>query len=88
MTSTSGPGADPAPKPKRRAFTAEYKLRIVAEDFWIFDARLVALLNFDGDDDLVDVELITEPAEVNRYAQARDAAWHHAIRYDVFAANL
>ncbi|MFF3875967.1 transposase [Streptomyces sp. NPDC001978] len=31
MTSTTGPGADPAPKPKRRTFTAEYKLRIVAE---------------------------------------------------------
>lgn len=64
------------------------RLRLPAEDFWIFDSRLVALLNFNGDDDLVDVALITEPAEVNRYAQARDAAWHHAIRYDVFAANL
>ncbi|WP_457518986.1 DUF6879 family protein [Streptomyces sp. TE33382] len=64
------------------------RLRLPAEDFWIFDSRLVALLNFDNADDLVDVELITEPAEVNRCAQARDAAWHHAIRYDAFAANL
>ncbi|MFI8432982.1 DUF6879 family protein [Streptomyces sp. NPDC079020] len=64
------------------------RLRLPAEDFWIFDSRLVALLNFDDADDLVDVELITEPAEVNRYAQARDAAWHHAIRYDAFAAAL
>jgi transposase len=31
MTSTTRPGADPAPKPKRRTFSAEYKLRIVAE---------------------------------------------------------
>lgn len=31
MTSTTGPGAGPAPKPKRRTFSAEYKLRIVAE---------------------------------------------------------
>ncbi|WAX81655.1 hypothetical protein [Streptomyces sp. KMM 9044] len=31
MTSSSGPGADRASKPKRRTFTAEYKLRIVAE---------------------------------------------------------
>lgn len=64
------------------------RLRLPSEDFWIFDSRLVALLNFDADDRLVDVELITEPAAVNRYAQARDAAWHFAIRYDAFAANL
>lgn len=64
------------------------QLQLPEEDFWIFDSRLVALLNFSDDDVLVDVELITEPAAVNRYAQARDAAWHYAIRYDVFAANL
>lgn len=63
-------------------------LRLPTEDFWIFDSRLVALLNFDGTDDLVDVELITEPAEVNRYAQVRDAAWHHAVPYKAFAGEL
>lgn len=52
-----------------------------AEDFWIFDSRLVALLSFNDDDQLVSVELITEPAAVNRYAQARDAAMHHAVPY-------
>ncbi|WP_328911663.1 MULTISPECIES: hypothetical protein [unclassified Streptomyces] len=31
MSSTNRPGAGPAPRPKRRAFSAEYKLRIVAE---------------------------------------------------------
>ncbi|MCY0924533.1 hypothetical protein OS965_41805 [Streptomyces sp. H27-G5] len=31
MTSTKQPGADPAPRPKRRTFSADYKLRIVAE---------------------------------------------------------
>lgn len=31
MTSTTGPGADPASKPTRRTFSPEYKLRIVAE---------------------------------------------------------
>lgn len=57
------------------------RLRLPAEDFWIFDSRLVALLNFGDDDQLVNVELITEPVAVNRYAQARDAAMHHAIPY-------
>ncbi|GGX32034.1 DUF6879 family protein [Streptomyces chryseus] len=63
------------------------RLRLPAEDFWIFDSRLVALLRFDEDDNLLDVELITEPAEVNRYAQVRDAAWHYAVPYKTFAAE-
>ncbi|WP_055525851.1 DUF6879 family protein [Streptomyces graminilatus] len=58
------------------------------DDFWIFDSRLVARLNFGEDDVLLDVEVITEPAEVLRYCQVRDAARHHAIPYDEFAAQL
>lgn len=64
------------------------RLRLGTEDFWIFDSRLVALLNFDDADNLVDVELITEPAEVVRYSTLRDAALHHAIPYERFAALL
>ncbi|MCP9958628.1 DUF6879 family protein [Streptomyces sudanensis] len=64
------------------------RLDLPTEDFWIFDSRLVALLNFDGDDNLVDVELINEPAEVVRYAQLRDRAWHHAVRRDAFTAEV
>ncbi|MFE1768571.1 DUF6879 family protein [Streptomyces angustmyceticus] len=60
------------------------QLQLPEEDFWIFDSRFVALLNFDDSDNLVDVELITEPAAVNRYAQARDAAWHYAVPYQQF----
>jgi hypothetical protein len=48
----------------------------------------VALLNFDDADNLVSVEVITEPVEVNRYAQARDAAGHYAVPYETFAADL
>lgn len=62
--------------------------RLPAEDFWIFDSRLIVLLNFDDDDVLHDVEVITEPAEVLRYCQVRDAAMHHAVPYDQFAAQL
>ncbi|WP_432035460.1 DUF6879 family protein [Streptomyces cucumeris] len=64
------------------------RLRLPAEDFWVFDSRLVALLNFDDDDNLLNVEVITEPAAVNRYLQVRDAAWHYAARYDTFEAGL
>ncbi|WP_314613394.1 DUF6879 family protein [Streptomyces stackebrandtii] len=59
-----------------------------AEDFWIFDSRIVALLHFDGEDNMLDIELLTEPAEVVRYCVARDAAMHHAVPYDQFAAQV
>ncbi|MFG2373716.1 DUF6879 family protein [Streptomyces sp. NPDC048504] len=64
------------------------RLQLPDEDFWLFDSRLVARLNFDDADDLVSVELITEPVEVNRYCQARDAATHYAVPYEEFAARL
>ncbi|CAL9410152.1 hypothetical protein SUDANB19_01632 [Streptomyces sp. enrichment culture] len=57
-------------------------LRLPEEDFWIFDARVVALLVFDTDDELTGVELVTNPVEVVRYCQAREAAWHHAIPFE------
>ncbi|PSM44508.1 hypothetical protein C6Y14_05675 [Streptomyces dioscori] len=56
-----------------------------AEDYWLFDSRLVALLHFDDDDNLLNIELITEPAEVLRYVVLRDAAIHHAVPYEKFA---
>ncbi|MEV3932894.1 DUF6879 family protein [Streptomyces sp. NPDC049944] len=59
-----------------------------AEDFWIFDSRIVALLHFDDSDTMLDIELITEPAQVVRYAIVRDAAMHHAVPYDRFAAQV
>lgn len=60
------------------------ELQLPGEDFWIFDARVVALLHFNDTDDMTGVELITNPVEVLRYAQAREAAWHHAVPYDQF----
>lgn len=64
------------------------RLGLPSEDFWIFDSRLVALLKFDEADNLVGVELITQPAAVLRYAMVRDAALHHACPYEEFAAQL
>ncbi|MFF5302898.1 DUF6879 family protein [Streptomyces sp. NPDC013161] len=62
--------------------------QLPAEDFWIFDSRLVARLRFDAADNLLDIELITEPAEVMRYSIVRDAAMHGAVPYDQFAAQV
>lgn len=54
------------------------ELRLPREDFWLFDSRVVALLHFDDADEMTGVELITNPVDVLRYCQAREAAWHHA----------
>lgn len=62
------------------------RLRLGSEDFWIFDSRLVARLNFTEADELTDVELITEPSEVIRYSMLRDAAWHYAVPFRQLAA--
>ncbi|MEU1893494.1 DUF6879 family protein [Streptomyces pristinaespiralis] len=57
------------------------ELRLPSQDFWIFDARVVALLHFDHGDAMTGVELITNPVAVIRCLQAREAAWHHARPY-------
>ncbi|MEU9448661.1 DUF6879 family protein [Streptomyces sp. NPDC048277] len=58
------------------------------EDFWIFDTAAVAVLRFDDEDEVTGTELITAPVEVLRYAQARDAAWHHAVSQERMADGL
>lgn len=58
------------------------ELGLPHEDFWIFDSRVVALLHHDDADEMTGVELITDPVQVLRYAQVREAAWHHAVPYD------
>jgi hypothetical protein len=64
------------------------RAHLPAEDFWIFDSRLVAVLRFDDEDVWHDVEIITEPAEVLRYCQVREAAVHASVPYDEFVAQL
>uniref|UniRef100_A0AAU2V9K1 DUF6879 domain-containing protein n=1 Tax=Streptomyces sp. NBC_00003 TaxID=2903608 RepID=A0AAU2V9K1_9ACTN len=64
------------------------KLKLPAEDFWLFDSRLALLLHFDDADEYVGAELVEDPVRIVRYCQVRDAAWHHAIRRDDFAARV
>ncbi|MFJ2607397.1 DUF6879 family protein [Streptomyces sp. NPDC087425] len=64
------------------------RLRLPAEDFWLFDSRLVAFLRFDDDDQLTHVDLSTEPAEVVRCSVVRDAAWHHAVTREQFMSEM
>jgi hypothetical protein len=64
------------------------RVRLPAEDFWIFDSRLVAILRFDEQNVFHDAEIITEPSEVLRYCQVRDAAVAASRPYGEFAAQL
>ncbi|WP_317452049.1 MULTISPECIES: DUF6879 family protein [unclassified Streptomyces] len=63
-------------------------LRLPDDDFWLFDSRVIARLRFDDDDVLTGVELITDPVEVARACQVRDAAWHHAVPHETFVERV
>jgi len=57
-------------------------------DFWLFDSRLVARFVFDDEDKTLGVILSEDAADVVAACQARDAAWHYAIRTAEFAARV
>ncbi|MFF2187269.1 DUF6879 family protein [Streptomyces sp. NPDC058155] len=57
-----------------------------ADDFWLFDSRVLARFNWD--DASRRMELSTDPEEVLCACQARDAAWHHAVRYEEFTRRV
>ncbi|GGK44820.1 hypothetical protein GCM10010094_00640 [Streptomyces flaveus] len=51
-------------------------------------ALIAQLRHFDDNDNLLTIELITEPAQVVRYSTVHDAAMHHAVPYQQFAAQM
>lgn len=58
------------------------RLGLPTWDYWLFDSRLVARLEFGEQDRFLGVRLDDDPAEVVRHTAARDAAWHYALPYD------
>ncbi|MFC4500458.1 MULTISPECIES: DUF6879 family protein [Streptomyces] len=63
-------------------------LRLPEYDFWLFDSRVVARFIFDDDDTTLGVYVTEDAAEVLAACQARDAAWHHAVRTEVVALEM
>ncbi|MEV6984179.1 DUF6879 family protein [Sphaerisporangium sp. NPDC051017] len=61
------------------------ELDLPGVDYWLFDSRFAVVLPFDDDDVLLDMELMDDPASVVALNAARDAAWHHAIPYPIYA---
>lgn len=64
------------------------QLDLPMEDFWLFDPSLALRLHFDERDEYLGAELIEGEATVNGYCRVRDAAWHHALRYQEFRAQV
>ncbi|MFF0746585.1 DUF6879 family protein [Streptomyces sp. NPDC004111] len=62
------------------------QLQLPAFDFWLFDSRVLAVFNWDDAERRM--ELTEDPGAVLRACQARDAAWHHATRYEEFARRV
>ena len=64
------------------------QLRLPDYDFWLFDSKILARFAFDNEDTTLGVYVTEDPAEVLAACQARDAAWHHAVRTEEFARRV
>jgi hypothetical protein len=60
------------------------ELALPEHDYWIFDDRLAAVLHF-GDTGIASVDLIDEPAVVDRYCAARQRAVGAAVAFREWA---
>jgi hypothetical protein len=66
---------------------AAQRLELPMVDVWLFDSREIGVFRYDGDRSL-GMELQNDPEAVLRICQARDAAWHYAMPYDVFRSQV
>lgn len=56
-------------------------------DYWLFDSRKLVRMHFNDTDSFMGGEVIEDAAEIVKHNYWRDAAWHHAMRRDDFAAE-
>lgn len=64
------------------------RLRLPDFDFWLFDSKVLVRFAFDEEDTTLGVYVTEDPAEVLAACQARDVAWHHAVRTAEFAEKV
>jgi hypothetical protein len=67
---------------------AAEELALPNEDFWLFDARTVLILNFNDDDQFSGTKPITDPVKVAPYASAREVAWRNALSYQAYLSIM
>jgi hypothetical protein len=58
------------------------------DDFWLFDSKVLARFAWDDTGWATHLDLTDDPVQVLAGCQARDAAWHYAIRYEDFAGAV
>ncbi|HEY3895481.1 MAG TPA: hypothetical protein VGL88_08955 [Pseudonocardiaceae bacterium] len=63
------------------------KVQLPNHDYWLFDSRKLARMHFGEGDRFLGAGIIEDPGEVVQHNFWRDAAWHHAMRRDDFAAE-
>jgi len=56
-------------------------------DYWLFDSSKLVRMHFDDTDAFLGGEIIEDPNVIVQHNHWRDAAWHHAVRRDEFAAE-
>jgi hypothetical protein len=57
-------------------------------DWWLLDSRTLVLMHYDDADRFVGAGVVTDPEAVVQHCYWRDAAWHHAVHRDEFAAII
>jgi hypothetical protein len=57
-------------------------------DYWLFDDREVAVMIYDKAGDFLGAETTSDPAEVERYRQARDRLKQHSVPLADYLASL
>jgi hypothetical protein len=56
-------------------------------DYWLFDSRVLVQMQFDDSNRFVGGQVVNDPTSIVEHNYWRDAAWHHADRWDDFAAQ-
>ncbi|PSL08160.1 hypothetical protein CLV30_101127 [Haloactinopolyspora alba] len=65
------------------------QLGLPGYDYWLFDSRILAKLEFDDDGDrFLGVTLDDTPTEVVTHNYWRDAAWHYAETFDTYQQRI
>lgn len=80
---TNGAGEDIRYLPRNKAEAAG----LPGHDYWLLDSRVLVRMHFDDRDAFLGGEVIEDAAEIVQHNYWRDAAGHHAMRRDDFAAE-
>jgi hypothetical protein len=64
-------------------------LGLPAYDYWLFDSQQLVLIHFDDKtNEILRLEVVSDPAAVVRHNHWRDAAWLHALPRDEYIGRV